>query len=261
MEISLTLIYRCVQIAALIFIAAWLVLGSNKKAAAIFRGLALFTSITAPILLYLSGQREVSLLVWIYLGVSALVFLVFAIDKLLAMGGRGATRIPENLLLVLTVPGVLGGIAGMLVFHHKNKKAKLQYAVPIIAFIELGVFWFFMLRKKALPVLNVKTLNVFQILTIVTSVILCLVLIRTFILVRLLVIIPISAYAALFSVAFFTKMGTSVTFMEMIKNKPIPFFAVAVVVFLILELISVKSKFITSGNEVKMKTDHSGDHK
>lgn len=261
MKLDITLIYRCVQVAAIVFLLAWIALGRKKGIGGICRGLALFLSIAAPILLYLTIQKEVHLLVWIYLGVSGLVFLIFALDKLLSMSGKGTVRVPENVLLVLSLFGVFGGISGMVVFHHKNKKAKLQYAIPIIAFIEIGAFWFFLLRSKTLPKVDLKSLSVFQIMTLVTTVILCLILIKTFILVRLLIIIPISAFAALFSVAFFTKMGPSVTFMEMIKSKPIPFFVVAVVVFLILELISVKCKFITSGNEVRMKTDHSAEHK
>lgn len=261
MKLDVTLIYRCVQVAAIVFLIAWIALGRKKGIGGVCRGLALFLAIAAPILLYLTMQKEVPLLAWIYLGVSGLVFLIFALDKLLAISGKGAARVPENVLVVLSVFGVFGGISGMIVFHHKNKKAKLQYAVPIIACIEIGVLWFFLLKDKTLPMIDVKSLNVFQIMTAFTTVIVCLILIKTFILVRLLVIIPISAFAALFSVAFFTKMGTSVTFMEMIKSKPIPFFAVAVAVFLILELISVKCKFITSGNEVRMKTDHSAEHK
>lgn len=260
MEISLALIYQGIQIAAVAFLVVWIVLGRKKGVGGVFRGLAMLTAIAAPILLYLSLQKEIKLPVLIYLGVSGLVFLIFAIDKTLAVG-KASTRIPENVLIILSLFGVLGGISGMVVFHHKNKKAKLQYALPVIAFIEIGVLYYFLLRDKTLKMINWKTLNVFQIMTLATTAVLCLILIKTFVLVRLLVIIPISLLAALFSVGFFYKMGTSVPILEMIKTKPIPFFAVAIVVFAILELISVKCKFITSGNEVRMKTDHSDDKK
>lgn len=258
MNISLTLVYQCVQVAALVCIALWFFQAKNRGLGGIFRGLAMFTSILAPILLYLERQEKISLLVWIYLGISAFTFLIFAVDKAIAMSGGDGTRVPENVLLILSVFGILGGISAMLVFHHKNKKAKLQYLMPVIALVELVLFYFLRLRDTKLSMIDWKSLGIFPIMTLVSSFVVCLLLIRTFILVRLLVIIPISLAAALVSVDFFFHLDSALSPMEMIKAKPIPFCAIALVVFLILELISVKTKFITSGNEVRKKTDHSG---
>lgn len=258
MELTITLIYKCVQGTALFFLAAWLLLGGRRGIGSVCRSLALLLSIAAPILLYLSVQKKLSRLLLIYLGVSAAVFLIFGLDKLFAVKGRkGSFRFPENVLLLLSLIGVFGSIAGMLVFHHKNKKAKLQYAVPGIALIEMILLYVPVLKNRTLPISDWKSFDLFHWLTMVTTAVLCLMLIKTFILVRLLVMLPISAAAALFSVRLFCRMGTSVTVSEIIKEKPIPFFAVAAAVFLILEVISVECRFITSVNEVRKKTDHS----
>ncbi len=261
MEITLTLIYKCVQAAAVVLLAGWIICGRMKGFGSFCRGAALFLAIAAPILLYLSRQEKVHLLIWIYLGISVFVFLVYAVDKILAVSRRSRTRVPENVLVLLSLFGVLGGISGMLVFHHKNKKAKLQYAVPVIALLELGALYFFRLKDLSFQMFDWKSLSVFEYMTAATTAVLCVILVKTFILVRLLVIIPVSVSAALLAVRLFYRMENSVTLQEMIKAKPIPVFAVAAVVFLILELISVKSRYITSGNEVKKKTDHSSPEK
>lgn len=263
MELSLSLIYRCVQIAAVVFIAAWLILRKNKTAAAFFRGLALFTAIVSPILLYLSKQEKTGLPIKIYLAISGIVFLVFAIDKAIAVDDSNRSRVPENTLLLLSVFGILGGISGMLVFHHKNKKAKLQYCMPIIAFVEIAVLYLFRLRKTLpafLQMLSQQSFDPFPALTILTTFVVCIVLIRTFILVRLLVTIPVSLVTGLTAVEMIFKMDQSLSSFEVIKAKPLPFLGVALLTFLILEVIAMNTKFFTSGDEVRKKTDHSKDH-
>ncbi|MDO4617244.1 MAG: DUF1294 domain-containing protein [Lachnospiraceae bacterium] len=255
MEFSLTLLYQCTQVAAVVFLAAWIFTVGKGLFGSICRSLGLFCAIAAPITLFLSLQEKAGLIIWIYLGITAAVFLVFALDKLLAVNG-GNVRIPENILVILSVIGVLGALSGMVVFHHKNKKAKLQYSVPAIAAIELAVLWILKLRQTVLPELAWKNFGIFQWMTVVTTVVLCLVLIRTYILMRLLVIIPVSLAAALFSLRTFYRLDSSVTMLDMIKAKPIPFIIIAAVVFAVLELIAVKSRFFTSGNEVRKKTEH-----
>jgi uncharacterized membrane protein YsdA (DUF1294 family) len=63
----------------------------------------------------------------LYLGASALAYLLYGIDKSAAR--RGARRTPESTLLVI---GLLGGWPGALVaqnrLRHKNKKATFLFA-------------------------------------------------------------------------------------------------------------------------------------
>ncbi len=259
MEITISLVYQCVQIAAIVFLAGWIITMGKNTAGRVLRSLALFSSIAALVLLYLSRQEEIKLSVWIYLGISILTFLIFALDKLLAVSKQGNTRIPENVLIFFSLFGVLGGISGMLVFHHKNKKAKLQFIVPIIAVIESILVYFIFFRTRDFTAASLKPTTAFQWMAAVTTAVFFFTLIRTFILVRVLVIIPLSLFISLKGVGAFYKMDSSISMKDMIAQKPIPFLICAAVIILILELIAVKSKFFTSGNEVRKKTDHSGE--
>lgn len=262
---NIDLIYLCVQVAAVVLMIAWMIMGGKDTGGSILRGLALLASIASIVLLYVctfNSVQEVPKLFWIYLGVSGLVFLIYGIDKSIAVSDSRIHRIPENVLLFLAVIGILGAVAGMLVWNHKRKKAKFQTGIPIIAFAECVVLYFVLLRGKAISLPNLAELHYIPLATIVTSLILCLILVRTFIFFRLLVIIPVSLLTAMFSVGLFCKLEPSVSvtsMVEIIKAKPVPFIAVAAVVFLILEVLSVKSRFFTSGNEVRKKTDHSKD--
>ena len=63
----------------------------------------------------------VKVLVAIYLILNLLVFLIYGIDKRKAI--KGKRRIPESTLLFLgLLGGGIGGIVGMLVWHHKTRK-------------------------------------------------------------------------------------------------------------------------------------------
>ena len=63
-------------------------------------------------------------------------FLAMWIDKRRAK--RGAWRIPENTLLLITVlGGGIGTITGMYVFRHKTKKGKFTIGFPAILVLEL----------------------------------------------------------------------------------------------------------------------------
>ncbi len=257
MEVSLLLMYRLVQAAALAFLAAWIVLRGKKKAGSICRSFCLFLSIAALVLLYLNSLEEITVPVMIYLGISAAVFLVFALDKLLAVIGKIRVRVPENVLVVLSLFGVIGGLAGMVVFHHKNKKAKLQYTVPVFAGAEFLVYYILKFRDADLAALDWQSLNLFQWMTVITTAVLVFVLIRTYILFRVIVMAVISLEAAYHAIRLYYQLDTTLTVREMMQSQPLPFVIIAAVVFLILELIAVKSKYFTSGNEVRRKTDHS----
>lgn len=66
-------------------------------------------------------------------------FLAMWIDKKRAI--KGAWRIPENTLLLITVlGGEIGSIAGMYTFHHKTKKLKFTIGFPAILILEVVLF-------------------------------------------------------------------------------------------------------------------------
>lgn len=68
------------------------------------------------------------------LGVNALAFFLFGLDKLFAI--RGRHRIRERLLLTVTIIGGAGGaLLGMVIFHHKVSKPQFRYTVPILFLI------------------------------------------------------------------------------------------------------------------------------
>ena len=74
-------------------------------------------------------MRETVYLLLIWLGVtSALAFVLFGWDKLLAKG----RRIPEAALLgCALMGGSAGGLLGMAVFHHKTRKPLFRFALPL----------------------------------------------------------------------------------------------------------------------------------
>lgn len=79
------------------------------------------------------------LLIWLGT-VSALAFLLFGWDKLMARLGR--RRIPEAALLgACLCGGAFGGLLGMYLFRHKTRKSVFRILVPL-----------FFLLQAALPV-------------------------------------------------------------------------------------------------------------
>ena len=69
----------------------------------------------------------------IYLAaINVLAFLTYGWDKLSAKRS-GARRVPERtLLLIAAIGGSLGSLLGMLVAHHKTRKAKFYILVPLL---------------------------------------------------------------------------------------------------------------------------------
>ena len=65
---------------------------------------------------------------WIYLAViNVFAFVMYGIDKRKAK--EGAWRVRESVLLLLAAAGgSVGALFGMLVFHHKTKKAPFKVA-------------------------------------------------------------------------------------------------------------------------------------
>lgn len=70
-------------------------------------------------------------------------FLMMYIDKRKAK--RGAWRIPENTLFIITaIGGGIGTIAGMRLFRHKTKKPLFRFGFPFLLIMDiLLIIWFF----------------------------------------------------------------------------------------------------------------------
>ena len=66
------------------------------------------------------------------------VFFIYGIDKLRAKKDRW--RISEKTLVLSAVLGIVGGLMGMVVFHHKTRKPKFSVGLPIIFFAEAAAF-------------------------------------------------------------------------------------------------------------------------
>ena len=82
----------------------------------------------------------------IYLSINFIVFLIYGIDK--AKARRGSFRISEAALLFAAVLGAPGALLGMIVFHHKTRKAKFVVLVPLILVLELTAALFLYFRYK-----------------------------------------------------------------------------------------------------------------
>ena len=74
---------------------------------------------------------------------SLLTLILFGWDKLMAKLGR--SRIPEAALLgAAFLGGGTGALLGMLLFHHKIRKAPFPVLVPLFFLLQLGLLgWTF----------------------------------------------------------------------------------------------------------------------
>ena len=75
--------------------------------------------------------------------VNLIAFAMYGIDKRRAI--RDKWRIPEKkLLLIALFGGAFGALWGMILFHHKTKKAKFYLTVPVFFFLQIPLFfWLF----------------------------------------------------------------------------------------------------------------------
>ena len=71
------------------------------------------------------------------------VFAMYGIDKRRAI--KNKWRIPEKrLLLAALFGGAPGALWGMILFHHKTKKAKFFLTVPVLFVLQVVLFsWLF----------------------------------------------------------------------------------------------------------------------
>ena len=81
-------------------------------------------------------EITISALLLIIGGMSFVLFAMMGIDKALAK--RGAWRIPEKTLFLLSVlGGALGSIIGMYFFRHKTKHASFKLGMPLLLIVNI----------------------------------------------------------------------------------------------------------------------------
>ena len=79
-----------------------------------------------------------SCLAYYLLGINAVTFIVYGIDKYKAK--KAKWRIPEATLLLLAVlGGSIGAWMGMKVWHHKTMHKKFKYDIPAILLIQIAL--------------------------------------------------------------------------------------------------------------------------
>ena len=79
-----------------------------------------------------------SCLAYYLLGINAVTFIVYDIDKYKAK--KAKLRIPEATLLLLAVlGGSIGAWMGMKVWHHKTMHKKFKYGIPAILLIQIAL--------------------------------------------------------------------------------------------------------------------------
>ena len=86
---------------------------------------------------------SLNLLLAYLLVINVITFMVFGVDKRRAE--QDAWRVKESTLLGLCVMGgALGGFLGMGFFHHKTRKPKFQFGVPVAFILDVVVIvWLF----------------------------------------------------------------------------------------------------------------------
>ena len=83
-----------------------------------------------------------ALLMYYLLGINAVTFALYGIDKLKSQ--KGWRRIPEKTLLMLAViGGSMGALCGMRLFHHKTKHKKFYLGVPILLALQIALICYF----------------------------------------------------------------------------------------------------------------------
>jgi len=69
------------------------------------------------------------------IAINLVAVLTYAYDK--GISSSGAMRVPENVLLALAAAGgIIGAVAGMLLFHHKTAKGSFQLKLLLVAVIQ-----------------------------------------------------------------------------------------------------------------------------
>ena len=72
------------------------------------------------------------------IGINAIAFVVYGIDKLKAK--KGKWRITESTLLLLAIIyGSIGAWFGIKVWHHKTLHKKFKYGIPLIVIVQIAI--------------------------------------------------------------------------------------------------------------------------
>ena len=72
------------------------------------------------------------------MGINAIAFIIYGIDKLKAK--KGKWRIPESTLLLLAIiGGSIGAWFGIKVWHHKTLHKKFKYGIPLIVIAQIAI--------------------------------------------------------------------------------------------------------------------------
>ena len=86
-----------------------------------------------------------NVLLYALLGVNLLLFVLMGVDKHKAKTGR--MRIPEATLFFFAVlGGSVGGVLGMLAFHHKTRHKLFSVGFPLILILEAAGAAYLILR-------------------------------------------------------------------------------------------------------------------
>lgn len=81
-------------------------------------------------------------MIWYLLGINIFSFIIYGVDKLLAV--KKLFRVSEYSLFILAIfGGGIGSLLGMKVFHHKTKK-KVFWIINIIA----SIIWIIIMVKN-----------------------------------------------------------------------------------------------------------------
>ena len=76
------------------------------------------------------------LLLHYLIGINAITFFIYGLDKLKAK--KGKWRIPEMTLILLAIAGgSIGAWLGMKVWHHKTIHKKFKYGIPLIIMLQI----------------------------------------------------------------------------------------------------------------------------
>lgn len=72
-----------------------------------------------------------------YILVNIFSFFLYGLDKYKAK--KEKWRIRESTLLFFSFLGIIGGLSGMSVFHHKTKKKKFRILLPLFLIAEVVI--------------------------------------------------------------------------------------------------------------------------
>lgn len=81
-----------------------------------------------------------NLLIIYYLSINLIAFIIYGIDKLMAV--KHAYRVPEKTLILMAgLGGGAGALLGMICFRHKIRKPKFLIIVPLFTIIHIALLF------------------------------------------------------------------------------------------------------------------------